>query len=499
MLSKRLIRISCAVFFSVFLCAVSTAGPVGKSRAEHAAQRFAELEKHRQHKRSRKAIQTTQAQPAKKKHRNTTTISDNNSIEPLAYIVELEPEGFIVISADDSIRPVIAYCDKGKFPTTQSQDNILLNMLRRDMKNRIAAMSSGAEFVDALALDSFEQWDLLNANDSNLLITAASTSYRQWPDGDDDGWLDTTWHQGNPAGGSIYNTSCPPDPITPTNKCYAGCVAIVMAQVVNYHEYPQDMVFDDGDNYISRADFVEPERELWIDVNPDGTNESPLITQYEYDPSMWNIDYNANGVHPLDQTISDLIFGCGVFVRMDYSDEGSGASSTDIAPAFIVDMGYGSADTMDPNINADFFDVLRSNMKNAQPAILSIRDGSDIGHAIVCDGYRDNGMYHLNYGWGSADPCEISQVWYSLPGDMPAGYNTIRRGIVNIHPDASIAGSLCSETLADFARFAMQWQLVGFPLEADLSGDEDVDYEDLWMFNERWLEPCTENIPLSPN
>jgi hypothetical protein len=71
--------------------------------------------------------------------------------------------------------------------------------------------------------------------------------------------------------------------------------------------------------------------------------------------------------------------------------------------------------------------------------------------------------------------------------------------VVNIHPDNSVAGSLCSASFADFARLAQQWQLAGFPLEADLSGDEKVDYEDLMLFMENWLEPCQDDILLSPN
>ncbi len=479
----------------LFLCAVSTARPVRQSRARRAAAGFLDLERHRKHKCAQRAErasrQARRARPINRTQRNVKTIFGEDDTEPLVYIIELEPEGFIVVSADDSIGPIVAYSNKGKFPTLDSEDNVPLKMLRRDIKSRLEMMRSSQGPVEALAIANIEQWDLLEYSDDAILEQVAAETYKQWPQGDDDGWLDTAWHQGGKYGGSIYNASCPPDPVTPSNKCVAGCVAIAMAQVVNYFEYPSTIVFSDSDNYLSHNELHEPERLIWIDLNPDGQNEFPSVFQYEYDPSMWYINYNENGVQPSDQTISDLIFGCGVLTEMDYSDEGSGTSSTSIATALIDGLGYASADIMEPDIDSEFYDVLRSNMKNGQPAIVSVRvDDSTVGHAIVCDGYRDNGMYHLNYGWGSEDPCEISRMWYCLPGELPAGYNTIKRSIVNIYPDGSTAGSLCSESLVDFARFARQWQQVGFPLEADLSGDEDVDYEDLELFSEQWLEPC---------
>jgi len=490
------------LFVFLFFCAVSTARPVKQSRARRAAAGFLDLEKHRTHRRSQKAERLSrQARPerqVKRKRQNTREIFGKDGTEPLAYIVELEPEGFIVVSADDSIVPILAYSDKGKFPAFDGEDNIPLKMLRRDIKSRLEMMRSSQESMDALSAANIEQWDLLEYSDVTVLEQVSADSYKQWPDGDDDGWLDTAWRQGSTSGDSIYNASCPPDPINPSNKCVAGCVAIAMAQVVNYFEYPLSIVFSDDDNYLSQNDLFEQQRLIWIDLNPDGENEFPSVFQYEYDPSMWYINYNENGVHPSDQAISDLIFGCGVLTETAYSDEGSGANSANIATAFMNGLGYASADIMEPDVDADFYDVLRSNMKNGQPAIVSIRiDDLTVGHAIVCDGYRDNGMYHLNYGWGLEDPCEISQMWYSLPGVLPAGYNTIKRGIVNIHPNGWTAGSLCSGSLVDFARFARQWQHVGFPLEADLSGDEDVDYEDLELFSEQWLQPCSEEILLS--
>jgi hypothetical protein len=42
----------------------------------------------------------------------------------LAYCVDLKPAGFILVSADDSITPVIAYSAEGKFRGTHEPQNV---------------------------------------------------------------------------------------------------------------------------------------------------------------------------------------------------------------------------------------------------------------------------------------------------------------------------------------------------------------------------------------
>ena len=50
----------------------------------------------------------------------------------IAYIVETEPEGFVIISADTGIRPVLGYSSEGKFSYEDSEENALLNIIKGD-------------------------------------------------------------------------------------------------------------------------------------------------------------------------------------------------------------------------------------------------------------------------------------------------------------------------------------------------------------------------------
>ena len=60
------------------------------------------------------------------------TDDDGNS---LYYVVELEPEGFVIVSVDDAIEPVIAFCAAGRYD--HSQDNPLGALVNSDMRARM--------------------------------------------------------------------------------------------------------------------------------------------------------------------------------------------------------------------------------------------------------------------------------------------------------------------------------------------------------------------------
>jgi len=51
-------------------------------------------------------------------------------------------------------------------------------------------------------------------------------------------------------------------------------------------------------------------------------------------------------------------------------------------------------------------------------------------------------------------------------------------------------GPLCFVDFYSFARFAEQWLYSGVGLEADLSGDDKVDFADLKRFVAEWLYYC---------
>ena len=339
----------------------------------------------------------------------------------LGYILDLAPEGFIFISPDTDIEPVIAYSYSGKFSLEDTSDNTLLYLLREDLNKRLYAISA---LPQNLKHKNNNLWQDYLSGEEKFLEKLSSTN--QWPS-DDRGWLklDTSWCQQSP-----YNNKCPLDPLT-GERVVVGCVATALAQIVDYWEKPTALVLDSNDKYISCHYYNEHNTSKLINID-DSRSDLDFPSFVELNSVLSNIDYNN-----LNDTIrAYLCFGCGIIVKMNYSFEGSGISSlSGVEEALKSKLGYKSADFCNEN-DPLFYHQLIGNMKSAQPAMIAVI-GPNGGHAIVVDGYRDSGAYHLNFGWRENDPKPITNCWYLLPlsTENPADdFTFLREGVLNISP-----------------------------------------------------------------
>ncbi len=335
----------------------------------------------------------------------------------LAYAVELEPQGFIITSADTDLAPVVAYSFRGGFPDEVDVRHPFYCLLAADMRGRLAARREPAAQE---VLRNHARWA---RSCESRMPTDEGQTFQQWPACDSTstgGWLETTWEQGMP-----YNMFCPLDPVDGA-RTYAGCVATAMAQVLHYHRRGE-AIFDEEDAYTAVNG---------VDIDGDCTRyDFPSLTELNEHLAVVQLKYDAGIV--LDEVdIAALNFACGVAARMDYSSEGSGASAYDMRNGLVEDFGFHSADLAD-DLSEETVRVLRENLANRRPAVLGIHtpDGMS-GHAIVCDGYNTDGEYHLNFGWGRSYPNSIGEAWYRLPIDIPASLNAISAVLVDIAPTA---------------------------------------------------------------
>jgi len=328
-------------------------------------------------------------------------LKDNQTGEILAYVLGLNPKGFIVVSPDTDITPVIAYSFEGNFPLEDFQDNVLLHMVTRDMENRLEAIPIVSNDLKEKNNDLWEKY--LSAENSFIETQASATTYGPY--------LKTTWDQGYP-----YNKFCPYDPYYYYSqglkiRCPVGCIATAMAQIINYHQYPSSVTFTSNDDYL----YWYKETGLWVLLS-----ELPPY----FDPasaSISSITYPAS-----TDMAAELSYACGVSVEMGYTEAESGATHADAAYAFNNKFGYSSATWVPYQFpyTTSFTVKLQKNMRNKQPALLGIEkaDGTG-GHSIVCDGYihEEPVFYHLNFG-GSGNPDPSSRWWYALPSGMPGDY-----------------------------------------------------------------------------
>lgn len=353
-------------------------------------------------------------------------LKDAESQNVLGYVVALEPRGFVVVSGETNLTPIIAYSYRSRFPWQEDPENTLLNMVRTDLALRLEALS----VTDA---------SILSTNDglwrAYLTGNVPLADTNQWPpvgSTSTGGWLETTWSQRFP-----WRDYCPLDPST-GERCAVGCTATAMAQIVNYHSvknyYLGDIEFGEDDRYVTDT------RKIRIDQHSGSRDFPSFPVLNEYLDTL--ADHYSSGIPLDDHDLATLSFACGVSVEMDYTSEGSSASLSDAADAFRNKFKFFSAQRVKTKDVTWFYDTLKQNMKDALPAELEVWSSDDVyGHAIVCDGVREiSGQkeeYHLNYGWGDDSPAPITEAWYSLPEGLPQDpypMNIVRSGIINILP-----------------------------------------------------------------
>ncbi len=359
---------------------------------------------------------------------NTTTeIFRNNGNEILFYVFDLQPQGYIVVSSDSNLPPVIAYSFTDNFWSDIPEDNILLQMLIADVEFRFENIENLPENIIE---DRNLLWDKL-LNDENEKFV--ETYFEQWPpEGTTStgGWLETKWNQNSP-----YKDFCPMDG---DQRSIAGCPAVAMAQVMNYHETTNNIVFNDSDDYHHNFG-----NRFWIDNDHEeyGFPSFPELNGY-----LDTLNYNYNNqIQVTDEDKAALTFACGTAARQVYSDQISGTYGVDQAYDAYIRFGCDTVELLDDSKD-DLYERLSQNMKDALPAHLAVVTPSwNAGHNLVVDGYNTDDYYHLNFGWGGT-----YNGWYLIPEEIiiPNYELTVIEGIIidimkiDAGPDLDCSGSL---------------------------------------------------------
>lgn len=316
----------------------------------------------------------------------------------LAYVAKLSPKGFIIVSADTDIEPIIAYSLSSDFIFENNPDNLLYHMVITDLSRRISALPENARN------ENREKWEDFLAGPSSPHFRRAYLEAQQWGP-----YITTKWYQGEP-----YNKFCPIDPET-EERSLTGCVATAMAQIANFWKYPKSLEFTQEDAYETRT------REINIDADAE-----------EYDfPGFATLNGMLSGInYDNEDDIAALNFACGIIAQSDYA---SALTTSEAKATFFTEkMGYGFADEIQ-GTHEYFFNILTEDMKRGLPAMLLVSSeepsimGS--GHAIIVDGYQETGEYHIVFGVGG-----YFDGWYFLPDEIPYSLNIIEFGIMKIYP-----------------------------------------------------------------
>ncbi len=285
------------------------------------------------------------------------------------YVFQINGSGFIIVSADDRLTPVLGYSFKHDFVTENQPPNIQywLGQYKEQVsyarKNKIEPAKNIADQWAYFLADSFiSTKPALNSKEVEPLIT-------------------TLWNQD-----WSYNYYCPEDPAGPGGHAYAGCGATALGQILFYWGWP-DHGFGDHCYFPT----IHPE---YGEQCADFEN-----TWYRWEDM---IDEPTNNVN---EAIAELLYHCGVSIDMDYHTSGGSAP---IGGYYAQShMEYFRFDTLFQIIYSDssdlisFRETIRDNLDNKIP--IPYAGGSEdytSMHMFICDGYQDSLYFHFNMGWG---------------------------------------------------------------------------------------------------
>jgi hypothetical protein len=355
---------------------------------------------------------------------SVTKTSDDGT--PLYFVFSLTPKGYLVISGSYDLPPVIAYSFTCTFPT-MPQSNPLSDMLTNDLSLRLQSI---AHLPEAMIQQRHAQWDSFLAKQPRM-----SDQFEQWPpEGSTPtgGWLLTDWTQNAP-----YNNLCPLDLANGGARSIAGCPAVAMAQIMNYHNTTNDVAFSDTDDYYHNY----AGNQYWID-NDHVMYDFPSFPQLNNYLASLQYHYESH-MQPTNTEKAAITFACGVAAHQVYSASGSGTYGVNQAYQAYQRFNCSTVSLLQAN-DPNLYGRMAHNMMDALPDHLAVVDpGWQIGHNLVIDGYNTDKYYHLNFGWGGS-----YDGWYLIPDEIPYGLTVIEGVIVDILqpntgvPDLSGNGSL---------------------------------------------------------
>ena len=304
------------------------------------------------------------------------------------YIFNAENnQGYVIASGDDRTMQVLGFGNSGNIDVTNIPQNLK------------GLLDSYARQIKALGNSRFVTTSPAGSGKADIVPL-----------------LTTTWNQGTPYNNSI-NISFPG---TAGEKPYTGCTATAMAQVINYYKYPDALV-------ATIPAYTTEKNHYEIDA----VNSGSIIDWRNILDS-----YSASSNDAQKKAIADLMLFCSNSIKSDYIDLKQGTSaSMEYCPMALVDyFGY------DPTARIAYSDyytidgwnnLIYDELAAARPVLYA---GSSLGggHAFVVDGYRSDGYYHINWGWGG-----LGNGFFLLYVANP--YNTTSAGASNTHDGFSIS------------------------------------------------------------
>ena len=368
-------------------------------------------------------------------------IKENQTL--LFYVFNLpDNKGFVIVSAEDNVYPILGYSFESNY-SEEDQPPAFIDWFENYKDQIIYVKKNKLKSTPEIK----SQWEKYSTKPEK------STKNYVEP------LIQTAWDQD-----CYYNEQCPVDYSGACDRARVGCVAVAMAQVMKYHNYP-----------------------------PQGTGSHGYYSSYGYlsanfGETTYNWDDMPDYITDFNFEIAQIGSHCGIAVEMMYGPNGSGAYSDDVRTALMDYFGYSPGITLEWKeyySNSDWEELLKSELDALRP--LYNRGSGSGGHAFVCDGYQDNNHFHFNWGWGG-----LYNGYYYVSNLHPGThyYSENQAVLINVKPPEPPVADFAANTavvltgssvnftdLTEHTPSSWSWTFDGAsPATSDMQNPENIIY-----------------------
>lgn len=333
-------------------------------------------------------------------------------------------QGFVIVSGDDGVPSILAYADKGRFAAGEAMPSQVSYWLDAYSAYIDGVRSGTRALVQAPDLGDFE--------------VAVQPLVK------------TLWDQAEP-----YNNMCPA--YSEYERCATGCAATAIAQVMNYHQWPER-----GEGSVTHGGLV-------MDFSQ---------SVYDWDNML---DTYVSGAYSATEgnAVAKLMLDVGMSVQMAYGYE-SGAQNVHIYRSLYTYFKY-SKKARFVSLNSmsatAWTALIRAELEAGRPVYYSgVSEDQTMGHAFVCDGISENNCF-LHFNWGWSGNCNGFYSVFMLNPPIPGigggqgNFNLDHWAIMGIEPakeDESHITKMPVLVLTEYLRTSTSQISLGyaFPVEA---------------------------------
>ncbi|MBR5062330.1 MAG: C10 family peptidase [Prevotella sp.] len=283
-----------------------------------------------------------------------------STTQPYYVFNAQENQGFVIVSGDDCTEPILGYAEKGSFDA----DNIpeALQFMLDRFAEQTQAMEEEGEIDDKAAT---------SARKVVALPRQSITPFNP-----------RRWSQNGP-----YNNMCPKDG---DKRCSTGCLTTAIAILIGCFNWPEQTT--------TIPAYTTSTRGINMPELP------PLTIDWEHMLDRYDGTYTIEEANAIARFMLYVAQGIKSDFTKDAVNAYISAAINALINYFDFDKGVHHIFADDYDTVNEFIDIVYDEIAHGRPVML---DGFSLstwtlgsaGHAFICDGYEQNDMFHIDWGW----------------------------------------------------------------------------------------------------